>query len=452
MRLALTGATIISSISPPSVATADILVEHGRVAAVGVPVPDGVARLDCSGCLVVPGNVCAHTHLYSALARGMPGAGPAPRSFIDILRRVWWRLDRALDDETIRASALLGGLEALRAGTTTVIDHHASPNAVDGSLDVIAEALAELGIRSVLCYETSDRDGPDVAAAGLAENARLIHAIDAGRWPLSRAMVGAHASFTLTRPTLDAVAALARDTGRGLHIHAAEDRIDETDARVRFERSVGARLRDAGALDARTLLAHGVHLDPDEAELVRGSGSTVVHNPRSNLNNAVGRPPLDLLGPRVALGTDGIGADMFEEVRTAYFARRSEAVTTGPDWALDRLAHGASVAGTAFDEPSLGRITAGAPADLVVLDAPPPTPLHAGNVADQWIFGLSAAAVRDVLVDGRLVLTGRRPAVVDPGDVAELTRGAARRLWSRLESIAEHPFDPISVAPLGAGR
>ena len=248
MRLALTGATIISSISPPSVATADILVEHGRVAAVGVPVPDGIARLDCSGCLVVPGNVCAHTHLYSALARGMPGAGPAPRSFIEILRRVWWRLDRALDDETIRASALLGGLEALRAGTTTVIDHHASPNAVDGSLDVIAEALAELGIRSVLCYETSDRDGPDVAAAGVAENARFIHAIDAGRWPLSRAMVGAHASFTLTRPTLDAVAALARDTGRGLHIHAAEDRIDETDARVQFGRSVGARLRDAGAL------------------------------------------------------------------------------------------------------------------------------------------------------------------------------------------------------------
>ena len=143
---------------------------------------------------------------------------------------------------------------------------------------------------------------------------------------------------------------------------------------------------------------------------------------------------------------------MFEEVRTAYFARRSEAVTTAPDWALDRLAHGASVAGTAFDEPSLGRITTGAPADLVVLDAPPPTPLHAGNVAGHWIFGLSAAAVRDVLVDGRLVLTGRRPAVVDTGDVAELTRGAARRLWSRLESIAEHPFDPLAVVPLAAQR
>jgi len=265
-------------------------------------------------------------------------------------------------------------------------------------------------------------------------------------------VVGAHASFTLTTPTLDAVAALARDTGRGVHIHAAEDGIDESDARGRFGRTVAARLGDAGALDARTLLAHGVHFDPDEAQLVRESGATVVHNPRSNFNNAVGRPPLDLLGPRITLGTDGIGADMFEEARVAYLGRRSENVTMGPAWALDRLAHGASVAATAFGEPSLGRITPGAPADLVVLDAPPPTPLHAENVAGHWIFGLSAAAVRDVLVDGRLVVAGRRPTAVDPIELVQRTRGAARRMWTRLESITEPPFEPPAAVPLVAGR
>jgi putative selenium metabolism protein SsnA len=453
MRLALTGGTLVRSLEPPIVGSDDVLLEGGRIAGVGVPIPEGTPRRDCSGCLVVPGNVCAHTHLYSALARGMPGdGGPPPRTFVEILRRVWWRLDRALDDETIRVSALVAGLDALRAGTTTVIDHHASPAAVDGSLDVIAEALGQLGLRSVLCYETSDRDGPNVARAGLAENARFVAATEAGAWPLARAMVGAHASFTLGEDALQAVAELASHHGCGVHVHVAEDAEDERHSLATYGTRVVRRLFDAGALDQRSLLAHGVHLDASETELIHGTRATVVHNPRSNLNNAVGRPPLALLGARVALGTDGIGADMFEEARTAFLGRRAEDVGTAPSWALERLARAATVAGGAFDEPRLGRIEPGAPADLAILDTPVPTPLDETNLAAHWIFGFAAGSVRDVIVQGQVVVADRQVLTVDGDEVAAAARPAARRLWNRLESIPEHPFMPSSAMAANARR
>jgi len=202
----LTGGTVVSSLDPVQIARHDVHVANGRVAADG-----GAERRDCSGCLVVPGNVCAHTHLYSALARGMPYDLAPPENFLQILQRIWWRLDRALDEESVRASALVGGMEALLSGTTTLVDHHASPNAIDGSLDVIEDALRSLGIRSVLCYETSDRDGPERAQAGVAENRRFIERVLREKPPLVRGLVGAHASFTLSDETLAACAEAAHD-------------------------------------------------------------------------------------------------------------------------------------------------------------------------------------------------------------------------------------------------
>jgi len=453
MSLVLTGGTVVRSIHPPEVVRGDVVVDAGRIVSIGGPVRAGAARLDCGGCLVVPGNVCAHTHLYSALGRGMPFGLESPRTFVDILRRVWWRLDRALDPETIRASALAGGMEALLAGTTTLVDHHASPSAIEGSLDLVADALGELGIRSVLCYETSDRDGPGASRAGLAENRRFVAAVARGERPLARGMIGAHASFTLSEATLEACADAARSGGVGLHVHVAEDAADEDDALARFGLRVAHRLAAAGALDARSLLAHGVHLDGSEVERVRSAGATVVHNPRSNMNNAVGRAPVAALGERVALGTDGIGADMFEETRTAYVRRREDELATGPSWALARLAESARVAADAFGEPLLGQIVPGAPADLVVLDYRPTTPLDAATLAGHWIFGLSAAAVRDVVVAGEIVVADRRLARVDADALAADARIAARRLWTRLADIDVHPFAPTAPAVrAGAGQ
>ena len=433
----LTGATVATSLDPVRVGEGDVHVSDGRIVQDG-----GGERRDCSGCLIVPGNVCAHTHLYSALARGMPYTLEPPENFLQILQRVWWRLDRALDEESVRASALVGGMEALLSGTTTLVDHHASPNAIDGSLDVIEDALRTLGVRSILCYETSDRDGPERAQAGLAENRRFAERVRRAKPPLTRGLIGAHASFTLSDETLAACADTARELEVGLHIHAAEDAIDERDAVVLHGIGVAARLAHAGALNGHTLLAHGVHLDDNEIALVHAANASLAHNARSNMNNAIGRARLDALGPRVALGTDGIGSDMFEESRTAYFRLREDDPGAGPDWPLRHLTEGARFVGAAFDERRLGKIETGAPADLVVLDYAPPAPLNADSFPGHWVFGLGSRSVRDVMVAGEWVVLDRRLTRVDEQELAAGARVQAEQLWKRLAEIGPHEFEP----------
>jgi putative selenium metabolism protein SsnA len=449
MTLVLANATVVTAIDPVSITMGDVVVEDGRIASVGMrpdPRSYGESRIDCSGTLVIPGNACAHTHLYSALARGMPYDLAPPRTFVENLRRIWWRLDRALDAPSIQASAMVGGMEALLAGTTTVIDHHASPSAIDGSLDVIAEALATVGVRNVLAYEVTDRDGPNQAAAGVRENRRFAERAASGSLPLSGAMTGAHASFTLSPATLAACADVAAATGTGLHIHVAEDAADQVDSRARFGTGVVERLRRAGVLSDRAILAHGVHLDETETTLVRESGATLVHNARSNMNNGVGRAPVARFGDRLALGTDGIGADMFEESRVAYFRAREDGLAVNPGWALARLAASARLAGRILGEPLLGRLEPGAPADLVVLEHGTATPLDERSLPGQWIFGLGARLVRDVVVAGDVVVRDRRLELVGQDWVARAARAEATRLWKRLEAIPEHPFDVGTAA------
>lgn len=253
------------------------------------------------------GLVCSHHHLYSALARGMPAPPTTPTSFRSVLEQIWWRLDTALDLDMIRASARLGALEALESGTTAIIDHHESPNAIEGSLDVIAAACAEVGIRCDLAYGVTDRHGPSGAAAGLAENERYLRAGGRGH-------VGVHAAFTCTDATLEAASALAADHGVGVHIHVAEGPDD-----------AAAATRIAHLSTDDWLVIHGTHLADDHG--VRG---TLVHNPRSNMNNAVGYARPIRFTNRVALGTDGIGADMLDEFRLAYVRLRESDVTQTP--------------------------------------------------------------------------------------------------------------------------
>jgi putative selenium metabolism protein SsnA len=445
--LALCGGTVVLGLEPVELASADVVIDGDRIAAVG-PAPPGVPRRDCSGTLVMPGNVCAHTHLYSALSRGMPYQLAPPGNFVQILQRIWWRLDRALDEPSIRMSALAGGLDALLAGTTTVFDHHASPNFIDGSLDVIASALDELGLRSVLCYEVTDRDGKDRAVAGIAENARFLAT---GR-PLARGLMGAHASFTMSDATLEACAGAARQAGAGVHIHVAEDAADQRDALARHGCSVVDRLAKAGVVSEHALLAHCVHIDSRERDILLASGAAIAHNARSNMNNGVGHSPVtggggERFGPagagRVALGTDGIGGDMITESQAAFFRAREASLAVAPSWPLDRLAASSRAAGRAFGEPLLGRIAAGAPADITVLDYPAPTPVSAGNLAGHWIFGLSPRQVRDVLVAGELVIADRRSTRVDEAGLAAQTASEAGRLWSRLQDIPPHDFTPL---------
>lgn len=436
--LALCGGTVVVALDPPEVVSADVVLAGDRIAAVGAA-PPGVTRRDCSGTLIVPGNVCAHHHLYSALSRGMPYRLAPPVTFTEILQRVWWRLDRALDERAIRASALRGGLDALRAGTTTIVDHHASPNAIDGSLDIIADTLAELGVRSVLCYEVSDRDGPERAAAGIAENSRFLKQASGP----TRGMMGAHASFTLSDDTLAQVVDAARLGSAGVHVHVAEDAADQVDAVARSGLGVVDRLARAGVLTGQALLAHGVHVAASELQVVAGAGATVVCNPRSNMNNSVGHSPFNHVGSGVALGTDGIGGDMFTESQVGWFRAREGDIGTPLDWPLARLADGARFAGRVHGEPLLGTLRADAPADLVVLDYPTPTPVTADNLVGHWAFGLSSAQVRDVLVAGELVVEDRRSTRVDELEVAAAGAAEAERLWARMDGIPPHDFEPM---------
>jgi putative selenium metabolism protein SsnA len=423
----LTGAVLVDPVRG-TVESADLAVIEGRITTSS----EAAERVDASGCMVLPGNVCSHHHLYSSLARGMPGPAEAPQNFPEILERVWWRLDRALDLDTIHLSALLGAVEAVKAGTTTIVDHHASPEAISSSLDAVADGLVEGGPRGVVCYEVTDRHGADGGRAGIDENARFLRS---NTRPLVRGMVGAHASFTIGPPSLEGLAGVARDAGVPIHIHLAEDDCDQRDSLERYGMRVAHRLDRAGALAEGDLVAHGVHLDPGEIELVRSSGAWVAHNPRSNMNNGVGYAPVSKMGVRVGLGTDGIDGDMFAETRACYLKGREASMDVGPGFAVARLAAGASLAGSLFGEPALGTLAPGAPADLVILEYRSPTPVEAGNVAGHMLFGVTAASVRDVIVSGRWIVRNRKHQMVDEDELAARCREAAPKLWARMEDF-----------------
>ena len=416
---------------PARLARADLRVRDGAVAARGRALRrrPGEEVIDLTGRLVLPGMVCAHTHLYSALARGMPGPAEPPRNFPEVLRKVWWKLDRALDREAVYYSALVGAVEAARAGTTTLIDHHASPNFIRGSLETVRRALSEVGLRGVLCYEVTDRGGPAERALGLEENRDFVR--NAARDPMYRGLIGAHAAFTLGPESLRACGRLADELGCGVHVHVAEDRCDADDARRRYRKPLVARLKEAGVLRPQSILAHGTHLSEPDLAGVQAAQSWLVHNPRSNMNNGVGYAPAARFGGRAALGTDGISSDLFEEVKWAYFKAQDAGGGLGMPDCFRLVAGGARLASEVFGRP-LGRLEAGDPADLAVLDYPSPTPRHAGNWFGHMVFGVSSAHVESVMVNGRFVVRNRTLPGLDVPAIYETARRVASRLWKRL--------------------
>ncbi|MGH2827521.1 MAG: amidohydrolase family protein [Actinomycetota bacterium] len=415
---------IVCDLAAGTVERRDLHVSGDRVGG------EGGDSVDVSGCIVTGGFVCAHHHLYSALARGMPGPSDPPHNFREILERVWWRLDRALDPEAVSLSARLGALEAALAGTTTIVDHHASPEAIDGSLNLVADGISGAGLRGAVCYEVTDRHGEKRGRAGIAENLRFIESNDRA---LIAGMVGAHASFTIGDRTMEELVACARNLGAPLHIHVAEDAFDEDDSMERYGLRTAERLASRGALAEGDLIAHGVHLDDSEINAVRASGAFVAHNPRSNMNNGVGYAPALRLGERVALGTDGIDGDMLAETKACYLKAREASWSAGVGFAVDRLAQGHSVAGSLFGEPALGRLSAGAPADLVVLEYEAPTPVDETNLGGHLIFG--RPTVRDVMVAGRWVVRSGKHVDIDEQELRAECSRAAPRLWKRMEEF-----------------
>ncbi|MFQ5576988.1 MAG: amidohydrolase family protein, partial [Anaerolineae bacterium] len=257
--------------------------------------------LDAEGRLIMPGNICAHTHFYGAFARGMAIPGPPPANFMQILEQLWWKLDRALTLEDCRAGAQVALVDAIRHGTTTLIDHHASPNAIDGSLDALAEATLESGLRVSLCYEVTDRNGPAGAQAGIAENVRWLKKVQTMRRrgdPNAErlgASFGLHASFTVSDQTIDRCLTAAAGLDTGFHIHLAEDKADEQNALQLLNMRTAERLEKRGVLGPKSLVAHGVHLDAFEMNALKTTATKLSHQPRSNMNNAVGVAPVETM-------------------------------------------------------------------------------------------------------------------------------------------------------------
>jgi putative selenium metabolism protein SsnA len=426
----------------PFVEDGCIAVRHGLIAGVGPTAELRAAHpdtkfLDAHGCVIMPGLINTHTHLYSAFARGMALKGEAPGNFAEILERLWWRLDKALTLDDVYWSAMAGMIACIHNGVTTIFDHHASPSAARGSLLRIADAARETGLRSCLCYEVSDRHGAEIARAAIEENrAFLQHCKGAGNDRL-RGLFGLHASFTLKDETLVQCGQAAADFDAGFHVHTAEAASDVESCRHEHGMSIVQRWKHHGILSSKTLLAHCVHVSQLDIDELRATSANVIHNPQSNMGNAVGCAPiLEMMrrGVRVGLGTDGYTADMFESMKAAHLLHKHHTGDPRVAWAEPPqmlFRENARIATECFGRP-IGKLAPGVCADVILVKYDPPTPMNAANLNAHFQFGFSGGAVQTVVIGGKVVMDDRELLAIDENKVMVKSREAAAKLWGRL--------------------
>ncbi len=431
------------------------IIENGAVRVTGALIADvGETRellsrypeedcVDAGGMIIMPGNICAHTHFYGAFARGMAIPGEAPRDFPEILQKLWWRLDRALLEMDIRYSALVCLVDAIKHGTTTLLDHHASPSAINGSLDYLADAVTQSGLRACLSYEVTDRNGRDGAMAGIDENVRFLKTVREMGNPLLAGSFGLHASLTLSDKTLADSVAAAEGLDTGFHIHAAEGAADQEDSLRKSGKRVVQRLHDAGILGNKSILAHCVHVDAWEMEILRDTGTWVTHQPRSNMNNAVGAAPVETMlrgGINVAMGNDGFSNNMWAEWKAAYLVQKlwhgDPRRANGYDVVQMAVTNNAALAQVFWPDASLGELAPGAYADLILVDYHPYTELTAGNLPWHILFGFEASAVSSTMVAGRWLMRDRVLVTLDEAAVAESARQLSSAVWKRYQELA----------------
>jgi putative selenium metabolism protein SsnA len=440
MRLLIQGGTIITFGNPCRVLEGQaLLLEEGRIARIAPS--EEIAGpfdrvLDARGKLVLPGLVNAHMHFYSTLVRGLGKAAPSA-NFQEILENLWWRLDRKLSLDDVELSARIILIDAIRKGTTTLVDHHASPGAVRGSLDRIARAVKESGLRSCLCYEVSDRDGPAVTDDGLEENAAFGWKYASGSDLQLRALFGLHAAFTLSDETLERASRMGHDLGVGFHVHVAEAASDVEVNRSRYRRTPVERLVAHGILSEGSIAAHAVHLNETDAESLAAHGAWVVHNPQSNLNNAVGIADVVGLvrrGIPVGLGTDAMTVAMLEELRVGLWAQHLR--QDNPSCGFMELTgalfvQNPKIASALWGFP-IGTLAEGAAADVILVDYHAPTPLNDSTVLGHLVFGISQAVVDTTICGGRVLMHGRKLEIdLDEAALAARSRQLAEALWER---------------------
>ena len=418
-----------------------ITIKNDRITEIG-PSPElkekysNAEILDARGQLVMPGNICAHTHFYGIFARGMAIPGSAPKDFPDILEKLWWPLDKSLLEEDVRYSTLPSLVDAIKHGTTTLIDHHASPNAIDGSLDIIGESVKKAGLRACLCYEVTDRDGPEKMKAGIAENVRFIKK---EKSPLLAGTFGLHAGLTLSDSTLDLCRQSAPD-GTGFHIHTAESSADEWDSLEKSGLRVINRLQKHDLLGPKTITAHGVHFDAKEIEIIKNTDTWVSHQPRSNMNNAVGVAPVESMlemGVKVCLGNDGFSNAMWDEWKTTYLMHKlwhqDPRRMNGSDVAKMAIYNNAALANVYFPKAPIGVLEPGAYADIIFVDYHAPTPLNDGNLPWHIIFGFQQSMVTTTIVAGKVLMQDRELLTLDEAEIAAKASKQAISVWKRYQ-------------------
>jgi len=458
MSLLIENGTVLTAGKTPAVLpNHSVLIENGYITQIAPKnrlTRSAAKRIGASRKVVVPGFINAHTHFYSTFARGLTKTRPSG-NFVDVLKNLWWRLDSALTTEDCYYSALIALLDSIRHGTTTLIDHHASPNAVRGSLAAIEKAVKQTGLRACLCYELSDRDGARISKEGLEENAAFIrHCRRSSRGepariprsqpstpnppPTTAALFGLHAAFTLKDATLEKAAALGRELGTGFHIHVAEAETDQQYSQHHYRLRVVERLNRFGILGPRSLAAHCVHVNRRDLDILSETQTAVVHNPQSNMNNAVGIADIVSMGKRnvlVGLGTDAMTTNMLEELRAALWAQHLFArnPSVGFSEVVSALFfNNPKIAGRSFGLP-LGELREGCPGDVVIIDYDPPTPLEAGNSFGHMVFGMSQAAVDTTIVGGRVLMENKRLTLdLDEPRINARARELAKKLWKRL--------------------
>lgn len=423
---------------------AGVLVRHGVVVAVA---PAAELRAEHpdepvtdTGRVILPGLINAHTHAYSAHARGLAVREPMA-DFDEILKHLWWRLDRLLEPEDVALNALTTFMESVRSGVTTLFDHHSSPHAIPDSLSAMADAAREVGVRACLCYEASDRDGEAAFAAAVAENVRFMREANplpgsAATQDTVRGMFGMHASFTLSEASLDAIATASAGVPGGYHVHVAEGPQDERRTIARTGRRIVDRLDQRGMVGPDSIAAHCVHVTPDEIEILAERAANVVHNPHSNLGNAVGFAPIVEMmrrGVRVGLGTDAYTADMLASMQVAKIVASGYRFdpTVGFGEAVAMLFRSNPAIATGVFGRDMGILRPGAVADLVALDYRPPTPLDSRTFWGHVVFGMAGAQVADVMVGGKWVLRDREFTRLDEAAILAAAAARAEQIWAR---------------------
>ena len=413
-----------------------VIKEIGKTDELKAKYPDAQYK-DAKGRLVMPGFINPHMHYYSTFARGMFLDNPPATMFSDILKGLWWRLDRALTLEDVYYSAAMPMIEQIKSGVTTVIDHHASAYAVEGSLFKIADAAREFGIRSNLCYETSDRDGEAIAKAGIKENADFIKYCNEQKDDMIKGLFGFHASMTVSDKTLDESLAAAANVNGGFHVHCAEGIEDVADSLAKYNQRVIERWYKRGVLNEKSIAVHCIHLSSDEIDMLKESNVAVVHNPESNMGNAVGIAPiLEMMkrGVLVGLGTDGYTADMTESYKVANIIHKhvnklpSVGWTEPPQMLFDNNRKIVN----RFIDGTTGILKEGAYADIIIVDYKGPTPVNETNLNSHILFGVTGRNVDTTIINGRIVMDERKLVDIDEDRVAAKSVELAQKLWNRI--------------------